>query len=112
MIVTNNQGRLSNEEIDKMLKDAEKYRLEDQEFKKKVSARNALERYIYDVETKIKTIKGAEKNIHKNDLQKLEYAIENASQFLNSRELASVEEYETMLNQLQTQCVCIISQYA
>ncbi|KAD3338030.1 hypothetical protein E3N88_33551 [Mikania micrantha] len=113
MVVTNNKGRLSSEEIDNMLKDAEKYRLEDQEFKKKACARNTLENFIYDVETKIKTIdKGLKNKIHKEDLQKFEDAMENASQLLNRREIAGVNEYEMMLNQLQALCVSIISKIA
>ncbi|KAJ0955931.1 putative Heat shock protein 70 family [Helianthus annuus] len=111
MVVTNDKGRLSNEEIDKMLKDAEKYKLEDQEYKKKVCARNALEEYIYDVETKLKTMdKSSKKKINKKDLQKIDNAIQNASQFLNIRELASVSEYDMMLNQLELLCVSILSQ--
>ncbi|KAJ0791694.1 putative Heat shock protein 70 family [Helianthus annuus] len=111
MVVTNDKGRLSNEEIDKMLKDAEKYKLEDQEYKKKVCARNALEEYIYDVETKLKTMdKTSKKKINKKDLQKIDNAIQNASQFLSIRELASVSEYDMMLNQLELLCVSIISQ--
>ncbi|KAM0005119.1 putative Heat shock protein 70 family [Helianthus debilis subsp. tardiflorus] len=110
MIVTNNKGRLSNEEIDKMLKDAEKYRLEDLEYKKKVCARNALEEYIYAVKTKLRTIdKYSKKKIHKNGLQKIENKIENASQFVNIHELAVVDKYEMMRNQLQALYVSIIS---
>ncbi|KAF5821022.1 putative Heat shock protein 70 family [Helianthus annuus] len=110
MIVTNNKGRLSNEEIDKMLKDAEKYRLEDLEYKKKVCARNALEEYIYAVKTKLRTVdKYSKKKIHKNDRQKIENKIENASQFVNIHELAGVDEYEMMRNQLQALYVSIIS---
>ncbi|XP_076882821.1 heat shock cognate 70 kDa protein 2-like [Bidens hawaiensis] len=109
MVVTNDKGRLSSEEIEKMLIDAEKYRLEDQEFKRKVCARNALEEYIYDVESKIKTINScSEKKIHKNDMQKIENVIVNASQFLDIHELAGADQYEMMLNQLQTLCASII----
>ncbi|KAD3338087.1 hypothetical protein E3N88_33608 [Mikania micrantha] len=48
MTVTNDKGRLSSQEIDKMLKDAEKYRLDDEQYKKKVTARNALEEYCWE----------------------------------------------------------------
>ncbi|KAJ0808821.1 putative Heat shock protein 70 family [Helianthus annuus] len=111
MIVTNDKGRLSDKEIDKMLKDAEKYRLEDQEYKKNVSARNALEEYIYDVENKIKTIhKTSKKKIRTKDKKKIDKAIANASQCLNTRPLANANEYEKTLNELETLCVSIISQ--
>ncbi|KAI3829462.1 hypothetical protein L1987_03587 [Smallanthus sonchifolius] len=111
MTVTNDKGRLSNQEIDKMLKDAEKYRLDDQEYKKKITARNALEEYIYDVENKIKTIrKTSNKKIRTKDMKKIEKAIKDASQCLDIRQLANVNEYEKTLNQLETLCVSILSQ--
>ncbi|KAD3338085.1 hypothetical protein E3N88_33606 [Mikania micrantha] len=111
MVVTNDKGRLSDDEIYKMVKDAERYRLDDQEYKKKVCARNALEEYIYDVETKIKDRdKSSKKKIDKKDLNKIETAIQNASRFLDFRELADVNEYEMMLNELETLSVSIISQ--
>merc|ERR1711966_396826 len=43
--ITNDQGRLSAEEIEQMVKDAEKYASEDAEHKKKVEAKNGLESY-------------------------------------------------------------------
>uniref|UniRef100_A0A453JXY5 Heat shock protein 70 n=1 Tax=Aegilops tauschii subsp. strangulata TaxID=200361 RepID=A0A453JXY5_AEGTS len=41
--ITNDKGRLSKEEIEKMVQEAEKYKSEDEEHKKKVESKNALE---------------------------------------------------------------------
>lgn len=43
--ITNDKGRLSKDEIEKMVKDAEKYKAEDEEVKKKVEAKNEMENY-------------------------------------------------------------------
>ena len=43
--ITNDKGRLSKEEIEKMVQEAEKYKSEDEEHKKKVESKNALENY-------------------------------------------------------------------
>lgn len=111
MIVTNDKGRLSKEEIKKMLKDAEEYKLDDQTYKKKVIARNALEEYVYDVTRKITTIGSTSKTrLHKEDMKKIEYAIQVANDSLDINELADVDEYEKILNQLEKLCVSIISQ--
>ncbi|KAK9057876.1 hypothetical protein SSX86_022715 [Deinandra increscens subsp. villosa] len=111
MTVTNDKGRLSNNEIDKMLKDAEKYRRDDEEYKKKMAARNALEEYIYDAQNKIKSIsKTSKKKIRKRDMKKIEKAIEDATKCLDIAHLANVNEYEKTLKQLETLCVSIISQ--
>jgi molecular chaperone DnaK (HSP70) len=43
--ITNDKGTLSKEDIEKMVREAEKYKSEDEEHKKKVEAKNALENY-------------------------------------------------------------------
>ncbi|XP_057436455.1 heat shock cognate 70 kDa protein 2-like [Lotus japonicus] len=52
--ITNGMGRLSTEEIGKMVQEAEKYKAEDEEHKKKVDAKNALENYAYNMRNTIK----------------------------------------------------------
>ena len=47
--ITNNKGRLSKEEIDKLVKDAEKYKDQDQKIRRKVEAKNGLESYCLNV---------------------------------------------------------------
>ncbi|GKC39948.1 heat shock cognate 70 kDa protein 2-like protein [Tanacetum coccineum] len=52
--ISNDKGRLTKEEIERMLEDAERYKVEDQEYKKKVDTYNALENYTYALKNKIK----------------------------------------------------------
>jgi len=47
--ITNENGRLSREEIDRMIQEAENFKAEDMKFKKKVKAINALDDYLYHV---------------------------------------------------------------
>ena len=47
--ITNDKGRLTQEEIDRMVNDAEKYKAEDEKMKKKVEARNNLENYCFQM---------------------------------------------------------------
>merc|ERR1711970_1704848 len=47
--ITNDKGRLSKEDVEKMTKDAEKYAKEDEEFKSRVEAKNGLENYAYSM---------------------------------------------------------------
>ncbi|CAA0820553.1 Probable mediator of RNA polymerase II transcription subunit 37c [Striga hermonthica] len=47
--ITNEEGRLSKEEIDRIVWDAARYRAEDQQFKRRAKARNNLEDYAYNV---------------------------------------------------------------
>jgi len=59
--ITNDKGRLSKEEIEKMVQEAEKYKAEDEEVKKKVDAKNTLENYAYNMRNTIKDDKIASK---------------------------------------------------
>jgi len=47
--ITNDKGRLSKEEIEKMVNDAEKYRAEDEVVRKRVEAKNGLENYCFSM---------------------------------------------------------------
>jgi len=59
--ITNDKGRLSKEEIERMVNDAEKFKAEDELVKKKIDAKNALENYCFQMrntlnEEKLKTV--------------------------------------------------------
>ena len=48
------KGRLSKEEIERMVNDAEKYKSEDDAQKKKIDARNGLEQYAYSMKNTLR----------------------------------------------------------
>ena len=54
--ITNDKGRLSKDEIEKMVSDAEKYKEEDEQHKKKVEAKNTLENYAYNMRNTIRSV--------------------------------------------------------
>merc|ERR1719366_11203 len=47
--ITNDKGRLSKEDIERMVQEAEKYKAEDEEHSKKIEAKNNLENYAYNI---------------------------------------------------------------
>ncbi|THG03094.1 hypothetical protein TEA_026166 [Camellia sinensis var. sinensis] len=75
--ITNNKGRLSKEEIEKMVQEAEKYKFKDEEHKKKVETKNALENYAYNMRNTIKDEKISTK-LPPADKKKIEDAIDQA----------------------------------
>lgn len=52
--ITNEKGRLTKEDIDRMVNDAEKYKAEDDAQKKKIDARNSLEQYAYSMKNTLR----------------------------------------------------------
>nr|XP_043635164.1 heat shock cognate 70 kDa protein 2-like [Erigeron canadensis] len=101
MDITNNKGRLSKVEIEKMVQDARKYKAEDMELKKKVIAKNGLENYVYNMRNIITDDKGASK-IHGDNRKKVENATEQALQWLDSNQLAEVEEFVDKMRELES----------
>ncbi|RXH80546.1 hypothetical protein DVH24_004460 [Malus domestica] len=106
--ITNDKGRLSKEEIEKMVQEAEKYKSEDEEHKKKVEAKNALENYAYNMRNTIKDEKIGAK-LPPADKKKIEDSIETAIQWLDSNQLAEADEFEDKMKELESICNPIIA---
>ncbi|KAJ9549070.1 hypothetical protein OSB04_021613 [Centaurea solstitialis] len=105
--ITNDQGRLTKEEIEKMLEDAENYKYEDQEYKKKVEAYNALEDYIYVMKTKSKD-SNIRKSLSWDDLKMMDDVIEEAMQWLELNKLADTDVIAEKKKELENVCNSIL----
>ncbi|KAL6571252.1 70-kilodalton heat shock protein [Orobanche hederae] len=106
--ITNDKGRLSKEEIEKMVQEAEKYKSEDAEHKKKVESKNALENYAYNMRNTIKDDKIASK-LPAVEKKKIEDAIESAIQWLDGNQLAEADEFDDKMKELESICNPIIA---
>ncbi|PPD79398.1 hypothetical protein GOBAR_DD23668 [Gossypium barbadense] len=94
------RGRLSKEEIERMVQEAERYRVEDELVKKKVEAKNALENYAYNMRNTIKDDKIGGK-LDPSDKGKMEKAIDETIEWLDRNQLAEVDELEDKLKELE-----------
>ncbi|KAL4576331.1 hypothetical protein LXL04_012423 [Taraxacum kok-saghyz] len=106
--ITNDKGRLSKEDIEKMVMEAERYKAEDEEHKRKVEAKNELENYAYNMRNTIKDGEIGGK-IGAEERKKVEEAVEEAVKWLDSNQLAEVEELEDKLKELEGVCNPIIA---
>ncbi|KAJ9549321.1 hypothetical protein OSB04_021864 [Centaurea solstitialis] len=103
--ITNNNGRLTKEEIEKMLEDAERYKYEDEEFKKKAKAYDALEDYVYEMKTKSK-----DPNIRKrvSHSKKMDDVVEEAMQWLEINKFADIDVITEKKKELENVCNSIL----
>ncbi|KAG8495954.1 hypothetical protein CXB51_007571 [Gossypium anomalum] len=106
--ITNDKGRLSKEEIERMVQEAERYKAEDEQVKKKVEAKNALENYAYNMRNTIKDDKIGGK-LDPSDKGKIEKAIDETIEWLDRNQLAEVDELEDKLKELEGLCNPIIA---
>ncbi|KAI9476978.1 Hsp70 chaperone [Coemansia sp. RSA 1085] len=98
--ITNDKGRLSKEDIERMVSDAEKYKAEDEAVAARVSARNGLEGYAYNLKNTISDEKVAGQ-IAEDDKSKLLSAVEDTIKWLDESQEASKEEYESKQKELE-----------
>ncbi|GJS58590.1 reverse transcriptase domain-containing protein [Tanacetum coccineum] len=103
LTITNTNGRPSKGEIEKMVKDAQKYKFEDQEFKKKVDAYNDLENCLYKMKKKIEECK-LKKKVSPENLEEIKKAIADTTNWLEDNQAAPFAELQVMKIHLEFAC--------
>jgi len=98
--ITNDKGRLSKEEIERMVNDAEKYKAEDEAAAARVTAKNGLESYAYNLRNTLNDEKLASK-FEAADKAKLEAAVNESISWLDNSQEASKDEYESKQKELE-----------
>merc|ERR1712137_496331 len=88
--ITNEKGRLSQAEIDRMVQEAEKYRAEDEAAKVKIEAKNSLENYCFTMRNTLSEEKLKDK-FEDGDKEKIEKAIQENLDWLDKNQLAEKE---------------------
>ena len=99
--ITNDKGRLSKEEIDRMVDESEKFKDDDDKQKEKISAKNGLESYCFNIKSSIEdsNIKDKLSESEKNMVtEKCNEAIE----WLERNQMAEVEEFKDKQKELET----------
>jgi heat shock protein 5 len=109
IVITNDQGRLSEEDIERMIKESEQFAEEDKLAKEKIDAKNSFESYIYSMRNTIEDPEKLADKISDDEKDKIKDAIKEAQGWLDSNPSASKEEYEEHQKELETVCNPIIS---
>ncbi|KAK6300051.1 hypothetical protein J4Q44_G00300840 [Coregonus suidteri] len=106
--ITNDKGRLSKEDIERMVQDADKYKAEDDAQREKIAAKNSLESYAFNMKSSVEddNIKG---KISEEDKKKVVDRCDQAISWLENNQLADKEEYELQLKELEKVCQPIIT---
>lgn len=91
--ITNDKGRLSQDEIERMVSEGEKYKAEDDANKNRIEAKNGLENYCYSLKSSISS-EEVNSKIPADEKAKLESAIDDTIKWLDKNATAEKEEYE------------------
>jgi heat shock protein 1/8 len=109
--ITNYKGSLSTQEIHRMVQDAEKYEVEDDEHKKKVRAKEALEKYAFKMRNILNDKEIGEK-LDADGKEKIEAAIKQVIHWLDGVQLfqhAEGDDFRDKLIELELICNPIIA---
>jgi L1 cell adhesion molecule like protein len=98
--ITNEKGRLSQSEIDRMVSEAEKYAAEDEANKKKIEAKNGLENYCYSMRNTLQEEKLQDK-FEGDDKDKIEKAVQEALDWLDRNQMAECDEFEAKQKEIE-----------
>lgn len=105
--ITNDKGRLSKAEIDRMFAEAEKYKDEDNRQRERVMSRNCLEGYIYDCKQAVNDAPAGVLN--DADRSKVRDQCAKQTSWLDANTLAEKEEYDHHLHECQKVCSPIMT---
>jgi len=98
--ITNDKGRLSKEDIERMVNEAEKYAEEDEIAKGKIAAKNSFESYIFNVKNTLDDEKLKDK-ISADDRSTIEKKTSELLAWLDANQLGEKEEYEDRQKELE-----------
>jgi len=106
--ITNDKGRLSKEEIERMVNEAEKYKSEDEKQKNRIAAKNALESYAFSMKSTVEDDKLKDK-VSAEDKNTILERCKEVISWLDSNQLAEQEEFEHKQKELEGVCSPIIT---
>jgi len=98
--IKNEKGRLSKEDIERMVSEAEQYKEEDEKEAARIAGKNGLESYAYSLRNTLNDDKIKDK-IEEEDKTKLSAAIDETISWLDANQTATTDEYEARQKELE-----------
>merc|ERR1712146_874057 len=107
--ISNDQNRLTPEDIEKMVEDAERFAEEDRLLKEKVDARNEIESYLYGLKNQVADKEKLGGKLDEDDTTTITEAVEEAIEWLDENENAEAEDYKAKKKEVEDVVSSIIS---
>ena len=107
--ITNDQNRLTPEDIERMVNDAERFADEDKRLKERIDARNELESYAYSLKNQIGDKEKLGGKLSDDDKETIEKAVEEKIEWMESHQDAELEDFQAKKKELEEVVQPIIS---
>jgi len=114
IVITNDQGRLSEEQIEKMIKDAETFADEDKKVRERVDAKNAFDGYLHSMRSAAEgsgDSMGLSEKLDDDEKEQIVEAIKDGQSWLDSNPEADTEEIQEKQKEVESVCAPIISKH-
>ncbi|CCC68002.1 hypothetical protein NCAS_0A14440 [Naumovozyma castellii] len=98
--ITNDKGRLSKDDIERMVSEAEKFKAEDEKEAERVQAKNGLESYAFSLKNTVGEANFKEK-VGEEDAKKIETAAQETIDWLDASQAAATDEYKDKQKELE-----------
>merc|ERR1712186_77415 len=112
--ITNDKGRLTEEQIEKMIKEAEQFADEDKKVKERVDAKNAFDGYLHSMRSATEGSgdnKGLSEKLDSEEKEKITDALKDGQSWLDSNPEADAEEIKEKQKEVEGICAPIVSKY-
>lgn len=109
IVITNDKGRLSKDDIERMCKDAEKYKEDDEAYMKKVESMNQFEARVYNVRS---TVDDENCTVGDDDKTKIKEKVEEMISWIDNNKTAELEEIEAKSSEFMDVCVPLYAEQA
>jgi len=110
IVITNDSGRLSKDEIEKMIREADQFAEQDKKTKERIDSKNSLENYIYSMKNTVEDKeKGVGDKLSTEEKETIQNSIKEHQEWLNANPEAEKDDYETHLKDLQKTCDPIVA---
>merc|ERR1712056_30425 len=112
--ITNDKGRMGEEQIEKMIKEAEQFADEDKKVKERVDAKNAFDGYLHSMRSATEGSgenKGLSEKMDSDEKEKVMDALKDGQQWLDSNPEADAEEIKEKQKEVEGICAPIVSKY-
>jgi len=99
--ITNDKGRLSKEEMERMVEESEKYKAQDEKQKERIDAKNSLEAYCFNIKSTIGDSNIKEK-LPESDKKMIEDKCNETIAWLERNQMGEVDEFKDKQKELET----------
>ena len=98
--ITNDKNRLSKEEIEKMVAEAEKYKADDDKQRQRLDAKNQLESYVYNIRNLLDEPETAKK-LDANDVSTVKTKVQEVISWIDGNQTAEKDEFEDKQKEIE-----------